>query len=421
MKLPHAASLAATFVALSLSLQALDPPPSAAAETPQTRPNIVVIVTDDQDYDSMPVMRHLLSYPHGSWINFTNAFAADSLCAPSRATMLSGQYPTHNGVTNNKLGSRFDAADALPVWLDNAGYRTAIFGKYHLGNSWRNPAPGWDVWNTKHYPNDIDKHSQLAVEFIHANNTPFFLWLAYMVPHSVANPPERYKNADVYMPPVHPNVNEADVSDKPSFIRTRPLFAQSTLDKWRNEQRNAQRELLAIDDGVKAIMDELAATGQLNNTLVVFIDDNGIMWGSHRKIGKWCPYEECSRIPLLIRYPGAQGNRTETRFVSNVDLAATIADYAGVTPAIPQDGRSLLPLLTNTATNWRNSVLLERHVNDDYYGIRVPNWKYIEYRKGFRELYDLTNDPFEMQNVANQPQYAAIQADLAQQLQTIKP
>lgn len=421
MKLTYAASLAATFVALSLSLQTPAPLPPEAAEAPQTRPNIVVIVTDDQDYDSMPAMRKLLSYPRGSWINFTNAFAADSLCAPSRATMLSGQYPTHHGVTYNEYNRRFNAGQALPVWLDDAGYQTAIIGKYHLGNSWRHPAPGWDVWNTRNYPNDIDKHSQLAVEFIQANNTPFFLWLSYMAPHAKAKPPERYKNADVYLPPVRPNVNEADVSDKPGFIRNRHLLSPHTLLKWRNEQLNAQREILAIDDGVAAVIEELAATGQLNNTLVIFISDNGMSWGSHRKIGKWCPYEECSHIALLIRYPGAQGNRTETRMVSNVDITPTITQYAGVTPTIPQDGRSLMPLLTNSATSWRNSVLLERHVNDDYYGIRVPGWKYIEYHTGFRELYDLTNDPYEMQNVANQPQYAATQANLAQQLQAIKP
>ena len=421
MKLSYATSLAATFIALSVSLQAVDPPSADAVEAPQPRPNIVVIVTDDQEYFSMPAMRKLLSYPRGSWVNFTNAFAADSLCAPSRATMLSGQYPTHHGVINNQATGQFDHANTLPVWLDNAGYRTGIIGKYHLGRGVKDPPPGWDVWNTRHYPNDIDQHSQMAVEFIRASDSPFFLWLAYMAPHTVAHPPERYQNTDVYMPAVRPNVNEADVSDKPGYIRNRSLLSEETLVNWRNEQRNAQREILAIDDGVQAIIDELAATGQLNNTMVIFISDNGMSWGSHRKIGKWCPYEECSRIPLLIRYPGAPGNRNETRMVSNIDITATITQYAGVTPTIPQDGRSLLPLLTDSATAWRDSVLLERHVNDDYYGIRVPGWKYIESQSGFKELYDLTNDPYEMQNVANQPQHAAIQANLAQQLQTIKP
>jgi arylsulfatase A-like enzyme len=126
-------------------------------------------------------------------------------------------------------------------------------------------------------------------------------------------------------------------------------------------------------------------------------------------------------VPLLIRFPGARGNRIEERFVSTVDLAPTIAEYAGVTPTLRQDGRSLLPLLNNTATQWRNSVLLERHINDDYYGIRVPGWNYVEFNSGFRELYDLSADPYEMQNVANQSQYAARQAELAAQLQAIKP
>ena len=419
MRLSHAISLAASFVAISLSLQSPPAPAPEEVAQPRTNPNVVVILTDDQDYESMPVMRRLLSYPGGSWVNFTNAFAADSVCAPSRATLLTGQYSGSHGVTANELGVRFDSRETLATWFDDAGYHTGLIGKYHLDYGWRTAPPGWDVWQTKQIPNDIDAHTGMAVDFIRNSNSPFFLWLAYRSPHTKANPPARYRDADVFMPPVRGNVNEADVSDKPGFIRNRKLIRPYVLEKWREEQRRASREVLAIDDGVAAVINELIATGQLNNTLVIFMGDNGMSWGSHRKIGKWCPYEECSRIPLLIRYPTAPGNRTETRFVSNIDITATITDYAGITPRLPQEGRSLIPLLRNNASGWRNSVLLERHINDDYYGIRVPGWKYIEYRSGFKELYDLTADPFEMENLATNPAYQARREQLATELHAL--
>ncbi len=425
MRVSHAVSLTATFVALSVSLyqSGLNRPPIVEAEqTSATRPNVLVILTDDQDVDSLPVMRHLMSYPEGSWVNFTNAFVSVSLCAPARATLLSGQYSEHHRVTTNANGERLNENLLLPVWLDSAGYNTALMGKYHIRVGAKYMPPGWDKRINPKGASDVDAYNQAALNYIQNTTSPWFLLVSYMAPHAVANPPDRYKNTDVNLPPPRPNVNELDVSDKPAWLRQYPLLTSTTLEKWRREQTNAWRETLAIDDGVAAFVAKLKDTGQLNNTLIIFVGDNGMSWGSHRKIGKWCPYEECSRIPLLIRYPGTADNRVDTHLVGMVDLAATIAEYTGVTPQLAQDGHSLVPLLRNAdASQWRESVLLERHINDDYFGIRVPGWKYIEYRRGFRELYDLQADPYEMQNVANQARYADIQAQLAQQLQAIRP
>jgi len=418
VKIAHAVSLAATFVALSLTLQQ---PPQSAPETQATepaRPNVLVIMTDDQDVDGLPVMRRLMTYPEGSWIQFNNAFNNEALCAPSRATLLTGQYSHHHRVTTNALGNQMDDRNTLAVWLDSAGYKTALIGKYHLATNRpsRYVPPGWDIYRKSKLANEADARSQAGVDYIRSTIGPWFLWLSYYAPHAVADPPARYVNSTVFVPDVHPNVNEADVSDKPAWVRKFPLLSAATLQKWRREQVNAQRETMAIDDGVANIVTALKDTGQLNNTLIIFVGDHGISWGSHRKIGKWCPYEECIRMPLLIRYPGTTGNRVETRYVSNVDLAKTILEFTGVTTSSPLDGRSLIPLLNDTASQWRNSVLLERHIADDYFGVRVPGWKYLEYESGYRELYDLTADPWEMQNIARNPAYASKMAELAAEL-----
>lgn len=152
------------------------------------------------------------------------------------------------------------------------------------------------------------------------------------------------------MPPLRPNFNEADTSDKPYPVSAYPLLDSVLIQQWQDERLDSQRELLAIDDGVKRVIDTLKAEGALEDTLIIFAADNGFSWGSHRRMGKNCPYEECINFPLLIRYPGA-ANRVESRLVSNVDLAATITDFAGVTPGLALDGRSLIPLLDDSATS----------------------------------------------------------------------
>lgn len=373
-------------------------------------------MTDDQDIYSLPVMRKLMSYPEGSWVQFTNAFTNVALCGPSRATFLTGQYAHHNQVTGNN-GQRLDVTNTLPVWLDNAGYRTGLIGKYMNGLSTtpRPLPPGWDYFVFPKLQRDVDLYADLASSFINESEEPFFLFLAFKGPHRTAKPPARYRNADVYVPPRRPNVNEADMSDKPLYMRRWGLIKEAKLRFMEEERTDAHRELMGIDDTIQQIINTLKAKGVLDETLIIFTSDNGFSWGSHRKLGKLCPYEECSNVPLLIRYPGLVGNRIEERVVSNVDIPTTIADYAGVTPSIPQDGRSLLPILDDPQASWPDIALMERHLNS-YYGVRTTGWTYIEYRTGERELYDLTNDPYQMQNVAGRPQYVDIQTDLAGRL-----
>jgi N-acetylglucosamine-6-sulfatase len=390
------------------------------------RYNIVVVVTDDQSFDSLPVMRKLMAFPSDSWVRFKRAFAEEALCCPTRATLLTGQYAFKHGVVNNAAASDFKDRNTLAVWLDDAGYRTALFGKYLNNYPWNKGAgyvpPGWDVFKSPGSRiGDTDAHTDLAVNFISRSRSPFFLYLAYRDPHRSAKVESRYRDANVYVPPVRANVNEADVSDKPTWIRSKPLLTEGQLEAERTEQTQAQRALLAVDDGVQRIVHALRARRVLKRTLLIFLSDNGYSWGSHRHVGKSCAFEECSRIPMLIRYPGV-GNHTKRHYVSTVDITPTILAATGAAPGLPQDGRNLMPLIRRRASRWRDEVLLEGHYGAprDFFGIRVPRWTYVEYRNGDTELYDLRNDRSQMTNVAGQSAYASKQQKLARRLNKLK-
>ncbi len=302
----------------------------------QATRNVIIIMTDDQNVDSLPVMRKLMSFPEGSWVNFTNAIVNDSVCCPARASVLTGQYAHVTGVIDNNSGDKLDDANTLPVWLDRAGFRTGLIGRYLNGFPWDKGTnyvpPGWDYFNRMGPIANADELTTLAVNFINNSTGPFFLYLAFYEPHWPATPLPQYANADVYIPPDPPNFNESDVSDKPTWVRNLSPLSQSTIDQWRNERIASQRSLLGVDDGIQRIVDALKAKGQLDNTMIIFMGDHGFSWGSHRYIKKECVYEECIRFPLFIRYPGLTGNREETRIISNVDLASTIAEYVGIFP-----------------------------------------------------------------------------------------
>jgi len=415
-------------VILAILAIALISPVSSAfpggTSAPVTK-NVVIIMTDDQNVDSLPVMRKLMSFPEGSWVNFTNAIVNDSVCCPARASVLTGQYAFITGVINNSSGDQLNDANTLPVWLDSAGYRTGIIGKYLNGFPWDKGTnyvpPGWDHFNAPAFGN-ANQLTNLAVDFINSSNGSFFLYLAFWDPHWPATPLSQYANADVYIPPDPPNFNETDVSDKPTWVRNLSPLSQATIDEWRNERIASQRSLLGVDDGIQRIVDALKAKGELDNTMIIFMGDHGFSWGSHRYIKKECVYEECIRFPLFIRYPGLAGNREETRIVSNVDLASTIAEYVGINPDLPQNGKSLIPVIMNTAASWTGEVFIEVHTNPGrtFDGIRVPGWTYAEYVNGDKELYDLNTDPYQLQNKANHPAYQAIQSELAQRMRNLK-
>ncbi len=380
----------------------------SAAQLPP-RFNIVTIMTDDQDSASLPVMRNLMSYPHGSWINFTNGICSDGICGPSRSSFLTGLYTHRHGVTSNNKVTKLDDAHTVAVWLKAVGYRTGLFGKYLFGSK-KIPTPrGWDVFEGQ--GGRAGPLTAPATAFIRNSTGPFFLCVNPVDPHMKARPQPPYLNAPVWVPPDPPSFNE-DVSDKASWVQ-KAQSRKAQIKTLRAERVKAHRALLGVDDLVMRIIDTLESAGKLDETVICFMSDNGFLWGEHNLIRKHWHYEEVVRVPLLMRYPGLTGNRAESRVVSNIDLAPTFAAIAGATPTQSLDGRSLLPMIQSPATYWDEAVLLEKFADGrsdfSFTGVRLPGWTYVVYHNGEEELYDLTADPFQLTNVAGRPEYAAQQ------------
>ncbi len=455
----------AAVVALLLALpilvagQAQSPAAPEAADTALVQPDVVLVLTDDQSLEAVERMPYVSS--RTDWHTFTHAFVNNSLCCPARATTLTGQYDTHTGVVHNGATGAFEDDQTLPVWLQQAGYRTGHFGKYLngypgvFGKGDTYVPPGWSDWRAlfgggltqydytmnengavRTYGSEpadylVDVLRQQAVDFISSTpaEQPLFVYFTPTSTHEPWAAAPRHAGRFSGVPvPRYPNSNEADVSDKPTWVRRLPPLDMTTQD---NRRRRAWRAALAVDDAVREIDAALAASGRLDNTVLILTSDNGYSFGAHRWPIKRCEFEECHHVPLLVRHPG-RPTEVDNRLVGNVDLAPTIADLAGATPSIPQDGRSLVPLLTGAdLAEWRTALLQHWGGGDSQgtnvhrpvpasYGIRTRYYRYVELVTGEKELYDLRSDPFELQNVAGRPDYSAIQADLASQLQALK-
>jgi N-acetylglucosamine-6-sulfatase len=240
---------------------------------------------------------------------------------------------------------------------------------------------------------------------------PLFLYFAPHAAHGPATPAPRDDKRFSDLRPWRPeSYDEADVSDKPAYVRSRgPLVgsAAASIERFRRDQ---YRSLRAVDRAVSAILYALADTGRLSNAMIVFTSDNGMLWGEHRWSSKVVPYEESIRVPFVIRDDAIIGApRRDDRLVLNVDLAPTFADLAGV-PAQDVEGRSLVPLLSNSRALWRKDFLME-HLEigpggvPTYCGVHSRRYVYIDYATGEEELYDLDRDPLQLANVAGSRRY----------------
>jgi N-acetylglucosamine-6-sulfatase len=429
-----------------------DAPLAASA----SRPNVVILLTDDQRWDTLaytPAVQRLLV---AQGITFTNSFTTTPLCMPSRASLLTGQYAHHTGVLANfpPVGGpeHFVGPDASTVatWLHQAGYRTGIYGKYmnlyalqcppHTTACYR--PPGWDEWHVflkegafnygltdgssiipygsapEDYSTDV--LAAKAEEFVRdTHGQPYLLLVAFHAPHdeplSAPIPAPRHAGTYADLAPLRPpSWDEADVSDKPAWIRRRPRatdligsgFIRMPVEVWSDQERRGHlQSLQAVDEAVARILAAVDASGQAANTAVIFTSDNGLCWDEHRVIGKGCPYEECLRVPLVIRYPPlARAGRQDPRMVLNIDLAPTIAALAKVPVPPATDGRSLVPLLRRAGGPWRAAFLFEYFANPgeappSFTGVRTKHWKLTRYEDpSDDELLHLTTDPYELES-----------------------
>jgi N-acetylglucosamine-6-sulfatase len=406
-------------------------------------PSIVLVVTDDQRYDTLRAMPATRQRIAQRGVRFDNGFVVNSLCCPSRATMLTGDYSHSTGVYRNfgRFGGfgAFDDRSTIATRLQSAGYKTALFGKYFNGYGHGDAGyipPGWDKWVAKIDERDrehlyynyllsrngrrvrysdrpadylTDLLARNASRYIRKHRGPLFIFFAPTAPHAPATPPTRYLDAYPGVRPYRPpSFNEADVSDKPLWVRNLepvPPHRTAASDALRKNQLGALR---AVDDGVGSILNALADSGRIHNTLIVLTSDNGLSFGEHRWSGKQTAYEENIRVPYVVRYDrGISNPRRDEHLVTNLDLAPT---FARVAREVDRDseGRSLRRLLASEETPWRKHFLVE-HLGKhppSYCAVRSERFAHVAYATGEEELYDLATDPYQLSNVGREPAYA---------------
>ncbi|MDQ1603486.1 MAG: hypothetical protein QOE01_1331 [Actinomycetota bacterium] len=428
----------ATALVLSLMTQAASPQPPVAVVLPGHRPNIVLVLSDDQRADEMthmPNVRRLLTR-HG--VRFTHAMVPNSLCCPSRSSILSGLYSHDSGVWTNGAKwyggwSAFHAngleSRSVAVALQTAGYRTGLIGKYLNGYGSYAPKgyvpPGWNTfeafdtrrsgkyfnyWLTdgSHYGGEASDYStdvlaKRAARFVRTTpaHTPLFLYFAPYGPHAPWLPAPRDETSlNAKMKPYRVPSLTASRRGKPAYVRHAPKVSAFHAETVLLRQ---EETLISVDDAVGRLVRTLRRTGRLHNTLFVYTSDNGVEVGEHGLLGKDVPYHEDTDVPMVMRWDGhIPPGSVDPRIALNVDLAATFTTAASV--RMQSDGLDLL------GSARRRGAVIEAeqtpgHRRPSYCGWRTRRWMYVRYSSGEQELYDYATDPYELHNLAHLPAY----------------
>ncbi|MGE5225323.1 MAG: sulfatase [Planctomycetaceae bacterium] len=456
-------------VALALAIVALAGATVAASRPPVRAPgppNVLLVVTDDQTVDTlpstppaMPWLQSQLADPASGWLRFTDAVVSTPMCCPSRATILTGLDALHTGVGGNTDGEDLDPSQTLPVWLRGGGYHTGLVGKYLNGFPFGEPSvpPGWDRFLAKtndaastvydgyglvdqgsfrrvgSLPSDYstDLLGGAAVEFLRTAPTdrPWFLEWTPPAPHEPWIPAPRDAGAFAGLRLPAPSTHVLNgAAGKPAWVRSLPRIDAARLASLQHDRICERETLLDVDRWLEAIVGQIRARGEWDDTVVVFMSDNGYQFGEHRWVGKQAPYEGSLRVPLAIRSPWT-GSAVVTDLVANLDVAPTIADLAGVAMPWRPDGVSLAPIVRGEAPSfggqpprWPGRYVPLLWDGSDavpaWSGIRTATTVYVRDADGTQELYDLRSDPNELDNLAaSRPRetarFAALQAEVA--------
>jgi arylsulfatase A-like enzyme len=443
------------------------------------RPNILFIMSDDHAAHAMSC--------YGSRINQTpnmdriaqegmrldNCFCTNSICAPSRATILTGKYSHLNGV--RVLGEKFDGTQqTLPKLLQQAGYQTAIIGKWHLGHGGVSDPMGFDYWNV--LPGQGDYHNpkmydmgveriyegyvtdiitDLSIDWIKQRNSkqPFMLMCHHKAPHRPWLPDEKHAHLYDAIDIPEPETFNDDYCNRAAAaaaakmrvendltfrdVKAEPPAGLSAADQksWYYQRyiKDYLRCVASVDDNVGRLLDYLDETGLSENTVVIYTSDQGFFLGDHGWYDKRFFYEESLRMPFVIRYPKQiQPGSVSHQMILNIDFAPTLLDLAGA--AVPSDmqGRSFASILRNEATpNWRISMYyryymhLAHHNVYAHYGVRTDRFKLIYYyvqgpESPEWELFDLEKDPHELYNVFDDPAYQEIRVQMQVELHRLR-
>ncbi|MFL5766973.1 MAG: sulfatase [Actinomycetota bacterium] len=446
--------LAGPTVALSGS-----PEPVAAA---QKKPNVVIILTDDQRYDTLSAMPKVQNLLVNRGVQFNQGFVTNSLCCPSRTSILTGNYSHTTGIWRDNppfggyetFSTNGDQQSTLATWLHSDGYNTALFGKYL--NGYKDDAsasvipPGWDSWNAfdragyynyhafvdnkfeafGHHPRDYSTEviADEASNYIRNTKSPFFMYFAPYSPHRPAIPSPKYQNTYRNLKPFRaPGYDEHDVSDKPQWLQKDvPLLTPERERAVQDFRRRQYQTLTSADNAVGKIMSALNQTGELSNTIIFFLSDNGQARGEHRWTSKKVAYEPSIRVPYVVRYDPLTRHASvdNSDMVLNIDIAPTIAELAGA-KAPHMDGQSLVPLLDGTADSWRQDFLIEHlsknksQIPPTFCAVRSTDYLYVYYSTGDEELYNLKQDPAELRNRVDDPDLDIIRAQMHSRLKQL--
>lgn len=448
---------------------------SRHAEAPAARkPNVLFILLDDIRWDSLGYAGHPnLRTPNidriaKEGVNFRNAFSTTSLCSPSRASLLSGLYAHRHGVTNN-FTEYPTSLESFPKALQRAGYATAYVGKYHMGENNDEPRPGFDYFVThkgqgKYYDNEFNFNGEkrelvkgyyttvvtdIALDWLKRDHAgkPWMLILGHKAPHSFYTPEPKYAHTFDDVRVAYP-ASAFSLNDKPTWIKERmytwhgiygPLF------EWRKKFPDDRPEavkdfenmvhaywgtILSVDDSVGRLRAWLEETGQLDNTIIVFVGDNGLLQGEHGMVDKRTMHEPSIRIPMAVRFPGlTKEAKTIDQQVLTVDMAPSLLELTGTAPLSNIDGRSWVTLVKSGDPGWRKSWFYYYNYEAEFpytpnvRGVRTEEWKYIHYPHGdggpdrhMAELYNLRRDPEENTNLISDPGSAAVLEQLRTEL-----
>ena len=438
----------------------------------QKQMNIIFILADDHRYDAMGFMNKIqgLQTPgmdrmakEGAHIK--NAFVSTALCSPSRASILTGQYAHSHTVVDNDAPLPGNLI-FFPKYMQEKGYQTAFFGKWHMGNTDDQPQPGFDHWlsfrgqgvylnpvfniNGKVVPQAegsyvTDLLTSNAIEWMNnrKKNKPFFVYLSHKGVHAEFEPAKRHKGKYANLPIITPPSMYLTATDSSKFygIPTAPQSKvnYSDIPSWVRKQRYSWHgvdymyhgqipfdkfyhlyleTLQAVDESVEKVLDWVKAEGLEQNTMVVYMGDNGFSFGEHGLIDKRHAYEESMRVPMLVWAPGMiKPNSVVDKVVMNVDIAPTFLELAGITKPKQMQGYSFSNLLKGNANGWqRDKVFYEYYWESAFpqtpttFAVRSDRYKYIYYNGvwDINELFDLQNDPYEMNNLIRDTSYRKI-------------
>lgn len=435
--------------------------------------NIVFILTDDHRYDAMGFMGHpFLETPHldslaHNGVHLAQACVTTALCSPSRASILTGLYAHRHGVIDNNRASVRSDLTYFPQLLQRAGYRTGFFGKWHMGAPTADPQRGFDKWISfadqgTYWPDgrgtfggrrgpasmlNVDGHDTPQRGYITDELTdyalswltslpreqPFFLYLSHKAVHAEFIPADRHVGR------YHDKPVPAPLSRQQH--EHAPMWVQNQRNSWHGADHPYLRDtaiediyrrycetLLAVDDSLGRVLAALRERGQLEDTLVVYMGDNGFGFGEHGLIDKRTAYDWSMRVPLLMQCPAAlPAGRVVPQMVANIDIAPTLLEAAGLDPRALMpgiDGESIWPLLRGATASARSSLLYEYYWEHNFpqtptiFALRENRYKFVRAYGlwDLDELYDLTADPQETRNLIYSPGHQATITRLKQGL-----